>query len=105
MVLNPHSLKHMTTLNFDTFKKQFLDAGFDEVLERKWEPDTVVPMHTHPFSVQAVVTQGEMWMTCRGETRHLTVGGTFEVQHEEPHAERYGPQGATFWVARKLSSE
>ena len=91
----------MNTLNFDHFKKQSLDAGFDEVLERTWAPDTVVPTHTHPFSVQAVVTQGEMWMTCHGETRHLTVGGTFEMQHGEPHAERYGAEGATFWVARK----
>ena len=93
----------MTTLNFDSFKKKFLDAGFDEVLERTWEANTEVPMHTHPFSVEAVVTQGEMWMTCRGETRHLTVGSTFDVQFEEPHAERYGAQGATFWVARKRS--
>ena len=91
----------MNTLNFDHFKKQSLDAGFDEVLKRTWAADTVVPTHTHPFSVQAIVTQGEMWMTCRGETRHLTVGGTFEMQQHEPHAERYGAEGATFWVARK----
>jgi quercetin dioxygenase-like cupin family protein len=91
----------MNTLNFDHFKKQSLDAGFDEVLERTWAADTVVPTHTHPFSVQAIVTQGEMWMTCRGETRHLTVGGTFEMQQHEPHAERCGAEGATFWVARK----
>ena len=91
----------MNTLNFDHFKKQSLDAGFDEVLERTWAADTVVPTQTRPFSVQAIVTQGEMWMTCRGETRHLTVGGTFEMQQHEPHAERYGAEGATFWVARK----
>jgi len=91
----------MTTLNFDAFKKQSQEAGFDEVLERNWAANTVVPTHTHPFSVQAVVTQGEMWLTCRGETKHLTVGGTFTMQRDEPHAERYGADGATFWVARR----
>lgn len=91
----------MNTLNFESFKKQSLEAGFNEVLERTWAADTVVPTHTHPFSVQAIVTQGEMWLTCRGETRQLTAGGTFEMQHGEPHAERYGAEGATFWVARK----
>ncbi|MCF8172789.1 MAG: AraC family ligand binding domain-containing protein [Candidatus Methylopumilus sp.] len=91
----------MNTLNFDHFKKQSLDAGFDEVLERTWAADTVVPTHTHPFSVQAIVTQGEMWMTCHGETKHLTAGGTFEMKQNEPHSERYGAEGATFWVARK----
>ena len=91
----------MNTLNFDHFKKQSLDAGFDEVLERAWADDTVVPTHTHPFSVQAIVTQGEMWLTCHGETKHLTAGGTFEMKQNEPHSERYGAEGATFWVARK----
>jgi len=91
----------MNTLTFDVFKKQSLDAGFDEVLERNWTANTVVPTHTHPFSVQAVVTQGEMWLTCRGETQHLKAGGTFTMQRDEPHAERYGADGATFWVARR----
>jgi len=91
----------MNTLNFDHFKKQSLDAGFDEVLERTWAADTVVPTHTHPFSVQAIVTQGDVWLTWHGETKHLTAGGTFEMKQNEPHSERYGAEGATFWVARK----
>jgi hypothetical protein len=40
-----------------------------------------------------------------GETaRHLRAGDTFALDAEVPHAERYGAQGATFWVARRHPS-
>ena len=57
--------------------------------------------HTHPFSVKAMVVQGEMWLTVGESTRHLLPGGTFELSSDVPHAERYGPEGATYWVARR----
>lgn len=96
----------LTPSDFDVarFRAQALSDGYDEVLERVWAADTVVDTHTHPFAVRAVVTQGELWLTCSGQTLHLGVGSTFELPHSEPHAERYGPTGATFWVARRLAA-
>jgi len=93
----------MTQLSFEAFKQQSLAAGFDEVLERQWPAHTVLDTHTHPFSVQALVTQGEMWLGCEGRTQHLTEGSTFALALGLPHTERYGPDGATYWVARKNS--
>jgi mannose-6-phosphate isomerase-like protein (cupin superfamily) len=94
---------NMTTVTFDGFKQHWLSAGFDEVLERTWPRDTQIPIHTHPFTAQALVQQGEMWLTLDGQTQHLTPGCTFHVPSGTPHAERYGPEGAVFWVARKNS--
>ena len=91
----------MNTLDFEDFRRDSLAAGFDEVLERHWPPHTVLETHTHPFSVQAVVTQGEMWLSCGDDTRHLQAGDTFQLAREVPHAERYGAEGATYWVARR----
>jgi AraC-like ligand binding domain len=91
----------MNTTSFEAFRADALAAGFDEVLERRWAPDTVLESHTHAFAVEAVVTQGEMWLTCEGHTRHLTPGGRFALAPDIPHAERYGPQGATYWAARR----
>ncbi|MBX3611558.1 MAG: AraC family ligand binding domain-containing protein [Hydrogenophaga sp.] len=91
----------MDTLHFETFRDQALIEGFDEVLERRWNPDTVLDTHTHPFSVKAVVTEGEMWLTVDAHTRHLRPGDTFTLARDVPHAERYGSQGAAYWVARK----
>lgn len=44
---------------------------------------------------------GEMWLTVEGSTRHLLPGDRFELAAGVLHAERYGPQGATYWVARR----
>lgn len=93
-----------TLPTFESFRAQALAAGFDEVLERHWAPDTTLATHTHPFAVQAIVTQGELWLGCEGQVRHLRPGDHFELAREVPHDERYGPQGATYWVARRNSA-
>lgn len=91
----------MNTPSFDSFRVQALAEGFDEVIERQWAPHTVLDTHTHPFSVKAVVTNGELWLTVGSETRHLRAGDTFTLDREVPHAERYGAEGAAYWVARR----
>jgi hypothetical protein len=87
--------------SFHDFEQQARAEGFDEVLERDWPARTVLDTHSHPFAAKAVVVRGEMWLTVGGSTRHLLPGGTFELSVDVPHAERYGPEGATYWVARR----
>lgn len=91
----------MNITSFQAFEADARAAGFDDVLERRWAPGTVVATHTHAFGVEAVVTQGELWLTCEGRTLHLTPGSVFTLGPEVPHDERYGPDGATYWVARR----
>ena len=92
----------MNAKTFEDFAIAARAAGCDEVLERRWAPDTELDVHTHNFDAEAVVIQGEMWLTCDGVTRHLTNGDTFTIARNAPHSERYGSQGATFWVARRI---
>ena len=87
--------------DFDTFSRQALAEGFDEVIERSWAPNTVLATHTHPFAVKAVVTQGQMWLTAHGQTQALQSGDWFELAPDVPHDERYGSEGASYWVARR----
>jgi hypothetical protein len=91
----------MSTTTFKAFRTQALADGFDEVLEREWPPLTVLAPHVHPFAVRAVVVRGEMWLTIGAETRHLFAGDTFALDAEVTHAERYGRDGAAYWVARR----
>jgi hypothetical protein len=94
----------MTLPTFDEFKSKALAAGSDEVLERRWAPTVTLETHSHPFGVDALVVQGEMWLTVAGVCRHLERGHTFTLNSEQAHAERYGPDGATYWVARRNSN-
>lgn len=90
-----------TPTTFQAFQADALGLGFDAVLERHWAPDTVVDAHTHPFTAHALVAEGEMWLTVGGATRHLLPGDTFDLAPQELHSERYGREGATYWVARR----
>ena len=63
--------------------------------------DTATETHMHAFDVDAVVADGEMWLTCDHLTRHLLPGDVFSLPAGTPHSERYGPDGATYWVARR----
>ena len=94
----------MSLQTYAEFEAQARALGFDDVLERVWPAGREVPTHTHPFEVNALVVQGEMWLSCGSETRHLIPGDRFALAMGAPHAERYGAEGATFWVARRNSS-
>jgi AraC-like ligand binding domain len=87
--------------DFKRFEAHARAQGFDEVLERHWAPGTVLDAHTHTFAVEALVVRGEMWLTVGNETRHLGVGQRFALQRDVLHSERYGSEGATYWVARR----
>jgi quercetin dioxygenase-like cupin family protein len=92
------------TVKFRAFKASARLQGFDEVVERDWKPLTVLAVHAHPFAVKALVIRGEMWLTVAEDTRHLKAGDAFELDREVPHSERYGSDGATYWVARRGAS-
>jgi mannose-6-phosphate isomerase-like protein (cupin superfamily) len=91
----------MLNTSFEEFSLAVRGAGFNDVFARDWLPDIVVQAHTHSFDAHAVVVRGEMWLTCGGVTQHLGIGDTFSLLRGTPHSERYGPDGATYWVGRR----
>jgi quercetin dioxygenase-like cupin family protein len=93
-----------TVQSFQEYKASHLKQGFDEVIEREWAPATVVPAHMHEFAAKALVVKGEMWLTVGSDTHHLLPGNTFELNSGVLHSERYGSDGATYWVARRGSA-
>jgi len=91
----------MDLSSFAAFEAEALAAGADAALERHWAPWQVVAAHAHPFDADGVVTAGQMWLECAGDTRHLRAGDTFHLPAGMPHSERYGPEGASYRVARR----
>ena len=91
----------MNATDFAIFQAEALAAGCDEAVVREWAPGHLTEPHTHPFDAEAVVVKGEMWLNCDHKSRHLLPGDTFSLPAGTPHSERYGPEGATYWVARR----
>jgi PAS domain S-box-containing protein len=91
----------MPPVAFSEFAATALAEGFDEVLERRWKANEVLDLHRHPFALKALMVQGELWLTRGDQTQHVRPGDRFEIAHNEPHAERYGSEGAIFWIARR----
>ncbi len=88
------------SMTFEAFRAAALEQGASEVLERRYGAGTVLEPHTHGFAARALVVQGEMWLTVGEQTRHLHPGDRFELEANVLHAERYGPEGAVYWVGR-----
>ncbi len=91
----------MNTETFEAFQARKRQEGHDEVLLREWAPNFANEPHTHPFDTDALVAQGEYWLTMNGQITHYKAGDTFQVARGVLHSERYGPEGAVFWAARK----
>ncbi len=91
----------MESTTYEDFEAQALKEGFDEVVTRHWAPGTLVEPHSHPFAVEARVVAGEMWLTVGDRCRHLRAGECFDLGRDGVHSERYRPEGATYWVARR----
>ena len=91
--------------DFKTYQTTAHAKGYNEVLERRWAPDTVTGVHSHPFEVAALLVQGEMWLAQGPITVHLVPGSAFELDANAPHSERYGPEGALFYSARRHVTE
>ena len=90
----------MTTMTMSEFTKQSLEEGFDEVLVREWPANQHVETHTHAFDASVLVIKGSYELTLGGQVRHLCAGDSFRLARNIAHAETYGPEGATIWVAR-----
>lgn len=89
-----------TSQTLEAFTADALQEGFDEVLVREWAPHHETPTHQHPFDVRALMVRGEFWLTLNDQVLHLLPGDSFRVPRNTPHAEKFGPHGATFWAAR-----
>ena len=87
-------------LRFEDFRDEKLEQGYQEVLERRWKPNTENEIHYHEFTAVAIVIEGEFWLTVEDKTQHLSPGDSFQVPVGIRHKAKYGSEGCVFWVAR-----
>jgi len=89
--------------NLLEFTAQAMEDGFEEILQKEWDPNIALDMHTHPYDVRVQVASGQVRLSLADGAQTYQAGQGFYLARNTEHAEKYGPDGAHFWVARKLS--
>ena len=84
------------------FTNQAMEDGFDEIIQREWAPMLELEKHVHPFDARVQVAAGQVTLTLANGAHTDVAGDCFYIARGTEHAEQYGANGATFWVARKL---
>ena len=84
-----------------TFAAGLAADGYEGPLPRRMEAGQVAPEHTHPFDARLLVLEGAFLLTQGGATRSYGPGEVFEVPAGVPHAEAFGPAGASYLVGRR----
>lgn len=88
-------------MQLKAFVQAMHDDGFDNPVEVSRQANGFVDVHTHPFEAQALIVSGEIAIGW-GETHQVyRTGEVFHLNREQPHWERYGPNGVTYLSARK----
>lgn len=84
-----------------TFVNAVLADGFDEPVLVSREANGFMAEHSHPFEARALIVSGEIEIGLGDTKQTYRAGEVFHLTHAQPHWERYGPGGVTYWSARK----
>jgi quercetin dioxygenase-like cupin family protein len=84
-----------------TFEQAVLADGFDQPVEVSREANGFMDVHSHPFEARALIVTGEIEIGWGDTKQTYRAGEIFHLTHAQPHWERYGPDGVTYWSARK----
>ncbi|MBU3723916.1 MAG: cupin [Burkholderiaceae bacterium] len=75
--------------------------GFADPVELIREANGFLDTHEHPFEARVLVIDGQIEIGSKQSSRVYQAGETFHLEKNEPHWERYGPQGVRYLSARK----
>ena len=88
-------------MNIENFKKSLADLDYCEAEHKTYEPGMENEMHTHDFSANLFVLEGEFTLITEEETVTHLPGDSCKLDAGVLHSERAGPEGTTFLVGKK----
>ena len=88
-------------MNATEFEARLRADGFTEVLTAARQPNEAQSDHAHDYEVRALVLEGDITLTCGGETRTYRAGDTFSMEAGRSHVERVGEGGVRYIAGRK----
>jgi quercetin dioxygenase-like cupin family protein len=85
----------------DDFIEMLAREGFTQTVLVEREANGFIDDHEHPFEAKALILEGEITLRHGARETRYRVGDVFHLQANEPHWERYGPDGVCYLVGRK----
>lgn len=89
------------TLTTADFEAQLADEGFGPPEVRDIAAGTHNDTHAHPFEVKALMLDGELTLSCNGQSTTYRAGEVFTMAAGCEHVEQFGPEPARYLVGRK----
>ena len=84
-----------------SFEARLRAEGFPEIRVNEMQAGCHNPEHSHPFHVLALVLEGDITLTVRGEARTYRAGDEFSMKAGCAHVEDIGAQGVKYLVGRR----
>lgn len=85
----------------DQFIELLAKEGFAEIATVEREAFGFLDMHSHPFEAKALILDGEIQLRIDDAEQICKKGQLFHLRANQPHSERYGPDGVRYVVGRK----
>ena len=92
-------------MNEIEFEAKLGADGYTEIETQDLQPRPAKGQHGHPFSIRGLVLAGTFIVTQDSQRTIYKPGDVFAVDHEHPHDESIGPEGARVLVGRKYANE
>ena len=86
------------------FRELALERDYGDVQTKAYVPHNDGPLHTHPFSVVLLVTEGNFALAFEDGTSNYLPGEVCEVAANVIHTERAGPEGASVLLAKRVAA-
>ena len=83
------------------FERSRRAEGFTAFELKKLDNTYATTPHAHPFDVAALVTEGEITLTCGGQARTYRAGEIFTMAQGTEHFERVGGKGVEYYAATR----
>jgi quercetin dioxygenase-like cupin family protein len=90
-----------TIMERDDFIEMLAREGFQTTVLVEREANAAIDDHTHSFEAKALILEGELTLWIGKKQTRYRAGDVFHLQANEPHSERYGPEGVCYLVGRK----
>ena len=88
-------------MDITEFEAGLARDGYGDIESRSAPANVTSAAHSHPCDIRALLTGGELTLSCAGTQRTYRAGDMVEIPAGAEHIEQNGPLGYTYIVGRR----